>query len=740
MPSDGHTDELIGYTDPWSVHPGGRIRLMVSSSHDEYAVSLARLGSGDDLPGGPGFKLTEVPEFRRQTRRGRVQHAKMGSCAVVESAQRLSADRFSVQVWLWSAEFVDREQGVLSAFQRDGQGWGLLLDSQGHPILRARHAGETWELRAPAPLRPRSWSFLCATISNPDRRVALHVACRRPLEQIRVETLRSRLRFPLYTGALLLMGAIEPSDDATATWALGHFNGKIDSPSFLGTVLTHDQVASLVAGTPPKDIAPHGVLASWDFSRALQSATVVDTGPLQLHARLINAPTRAVTGRHWRGAQTLFAHALNEYSAIHFHDDDLEDAGWQPDAEIMLPLDLRSGVYAFHISAGDVEDHVPFFVRPRPEADPSPLAVLLPTYTYLAYANGRSHFRNDVRGNLDPLDHLLDRHPEWGLSTYDQHADGSGCSTSSRLRPIPNLRPRYRNWYTGTRRHFGADLYIIDWLDQEELAYDILTDEDLHREGSKLLSAYKVVLTGSHPEYCTGRMLDALESYLSQGGRLVYLGGNGFYWVAAPRDEGAHLIEIRRGHSGTSTWRSLPGEEFHATGERGGLWRNRGRPPNRITGVGFTAQGVGTPAPGYRRTKTSYDPKFSWVFDGVAGSVIGDFGRILDGAAGDEIDRYDDHQDTPSTAVVLASADDYPGGYTAAVDDMLMLAPGDCASSHPNVRADLVIVPLPNGGAVFSVSSMTWVGALPCNKYDNNVSRVTANVIRRFLDPAPLLA
>lgn len=57
----------------------------------------------------------------------------------------------------------------------------------------------------------------------------------------------------------------------------------------------------------------------------------------------------------------------------------------------------------------------------------------------------------------------------------------------------------------------------------------------------------------------------------------------------------------------------------------------------------------------------------------------------------------------------------------------------------PNqVRADLVYFPTRQGGAVFSTSSISWCGSLPHNNYDNNVSRMTANVLRRFLDEEPL--
>ena len=40
-----------------------------------------------------------------------------------------------------------------------------------------------------------------------------------------------------------------------------------------------------------------------------------------------------------------------------------------------------------------------------------------------------------------------------------------------------------------------------------------MTDEDLHVEGVDLLNRYQVVLTGSHPEYSSEKMLAAYESY-----------------------------------------------------------------------------------------------------------------------------------------------------------------------------------------------------------------------------------
>jgi N,N-dimethylformamidase len=65
------------------------------------------------------------------------------------------------------------------------------------------------------------------------------------------------------------------------------------------------------------------------------------------------------------------------------------------------------------------------------------------------------------------------------------------------------------------------------------------------------------------------------------------------------------------------------------------------------------------------------------------------------------------------------------------------MVPGQGGTESPKVRADMVFFETPNGGAVFSVGSINWLGSLAWNKFDNNVARVTHNVLRRFLDPRP---
>ena len=42
-----------------------------------------------------------------------------------------------------------------------------------------------------------------------------------------------------------------------------------------------------------------------------------------------------------------------------------------------------------------------------------------------------------------------------------------------------------------------------------------------------------------------------------------------------------------------------------------------------------------------------------------------------------------------------------------------------------------------NGGGVWSTGSIAWAASLAADGYDNNVARITGNVLRRFADPTP---
>ena len=142
--------------------------------------------------------------------------------------------------------------------------------------------------------------------------------------------------------------------------------------------------------------------------------------------------------------------------------------------------------------------------------------------------------------------------------------------------------------------------------------YEVLTDEDLHRDGVAALKPYAVVINATHCEYYSERMLDATEDYLAEGGRLLYLSGNGYYWTVGFRDDEPWVMEVRKLEAGSRAWQARAGEHYLATtGERSGLWRHRNRAPQKLVGVGFTSEGhgrVGRPTAGCRTAITAPCP------------------------------------------------------------------------------------------------------------------------------------
>ena len=357
----------------------------------------------------------------------------------------------------------------------------------------------------------------------------------------------------------------------------GHFNGKIDSPRLFGQALRPAELESLKGRASPKSLG-EALIAEWDIAADFSSRKVTDTTSHGLHSHTVNMPAKAMSGHNWTGNEINYNRAPEEYGAIHFHDDDLDDAGWEVDFELAVTEQLRSGVYPARLRTGEGEDYVPFFVRPKKGTATARIAFLVPTFSYLAYGN--EHMADmELLETLNPRlvgvpypEQVQDKYiVEQKLSSlYDTHTDGSGVCYSSRLRPILNMRSKYgAAKLSGSPHQFNADLHLVDWLEAMGHSFDVVTVEDLHHEGEDLLAPYKVVLTDSHPENWLGQMLDGLESYLNHGGRLMYLGGNGFYWVTSMGPERRHTVEVRR-WIGTKSWIAEPGEVFHSTaGEMG---------------------------------------------------------------------------------------------------------------------------------------------------------------------------
>ena len=231
------------------------------------------------------------------------------------------------------------------------------------------------------------------------------------------------------------------------------------------------------------------------------------------------------------------------------------------------------------------------------------------------------------------------------------------------------------------------------------------------------LSPYQVVINGTHAEYYSERMLDATEDYLAEGGRVMYLSGNGYYWAVSFREDDLTCMEVRKLDSGSRAWQALPGEHYMASnGERSGIWRNRGRPPQKIVGTGFTSEGMDESMP-YRRMPDGYHKSVAWIFEGVDEEIIGDFGLAAGGAAGIEIDRYDLTLGTPPHTRILASSEGHSDNYPRVAEEIAFNFPGQGGTQHYHIRADMTYFTTHNNGAVWSPSSIAWGQALALEQW-----------------------
>ena len=67
-------------------------------------------------------------------------------------------------------------------------------------------------------------------------------------------------------------------------------------------------------------------------------------------------------------------------------------------------------------------------------------------------------------------------------------------------------------------------------------------------------------------------------------------------------------------------------------------------------------------------------------------------------------------------------------------EDLLDPVPGIGGTESEKIKSDMVFFETKNNGAVFSVGSVAWGGSMAWNKYENNISMITKNVLNRFLD------
>ena len=149
----------------------------------------------------------------------------------------------------------------------------------------------------------------------------------------------------------------------------GHYNGKLESPALFDRALEPALLDAVLASPLPAWLRRQ-VVGAWDFSAGITTTRVIDQGPLGLDGELVNLPARAMKGWNWTGETIRWTDKPEHYGAVHFHEDDLYDSGWEVDFAFAVPDGpaqrrlCRARLVRRAPSDGTEEDYIAFFVRP----------------------------------------------------------------------------------------------------------------------------------------------------------------------------------------------------------------------------------------------------------------------------------------------------------------------------------------------------------------------------------------
>lgn len=354
----------------------------------------------------------------------------------------------------------------------------------------------------------------------------------------------------------------------------------------------------------------------------------------------------------------------------------------------------RSGLYYFH-AKGESGAFFSFPLVVAPRKPLAPIAVLASTNTWNAYNpfGGRSNYILAARMPAEPIVNAKSDLPRYRLQDYGEWKSNTSFDLLSFDRPEPaNLVPEMDECSSPIEGRSAchlapAEWRLLAWLERQGYAYDIYADHQLHT-GLLPLANYRVLVLNTHPEYWSEDMYRRTRTWVAEGGKLLYLGGNGVNCKVEfdCNDKCMRCL---------NTWPSGFDSRFHHAVES----------EASLLGVVYSDPGAMTAAP-YEVLQPEH-----WVFRGTSVRVGDRFGRhtlhqrCAGGASGHETDKVS--AQSPQDLIVLARGCNPDEG-----------------------GAHMIYYETARGGAVFSVGSITFPTGL---LIDDTTSRITANALDRFL-------
>ena len=373
------SSSIIGYVDPLIVSPGGRVAVKISCGQPTFTSKVLRILAGHDHPDAPPISHHLIEGIPEQSHQGKLQFSRIGSSIRIPSwsDEDLShVDTLSISFWCQaSLPHTSQEQFLFSSVdQAASSGFACLIDEFGSLRVRVGGSQKIQEISLCIKLLKGEWVHVTLSIHRLNKKVKVEVGRQAKLADLGVGPQIFHEEGDLVDNVDIVSGqALVIASDSVETRVASHrmksatFNGKIDG----------FKIEATSAGKVE-------TLLDFDFSIGIPTDEVRDVSGKNHHGTLINTPARAVTGHDWDASQVDWTHASYGYGAIHFHDDDLDDAAWDTSFELQIPPDLRSGCYGVHIDDGVTIDIIPFFVRSDPNVeDPPPVALIMPTFTYI---------------------------------------------------------------------------------------------------------------------------------------------------------------------------------------------------------------------------------------------------------------------------------------------------------------------------------------------------------------------
>jgi N,N-dimethylformamidase len=358
----------------------------------------------------------------------------------------------------------------------------------------------------------------------------------------------------------------------------------------------------------------------------------------------------------------------------------------------VFPAPEETGLYYLQMK-GESGAYFSFPVVVAPKQPQTQLAVLANTNTWNAYNafGGRSNYVQVKGLAATPTVNARQDLRRYFMGDYGEWKAGHTA-------PLSFIRPNRWNSVAENdevtdpiegRVACGvapAEWRTLGWLEREGFSYDLYSDHHLH-SGDLPLDEYGALLLHVHPEYWSIEAFRRVQNWVKRGGRLIYLGGNGMNGPVEFLDCATMLCR--------NWWSDRSESRMHEAAES----------EASLVGVVFSDPGAMTAAP-YRVEKADH-----WVFEGTGlrnGDTFGEktlHERCSGGASGHETDKIS--ASSPPETVLLAKG-----------------------LNPDNGGAEMVCCELAGGGLVFSAGSITFAPAL---LVDEACSRITANVLRRFL-------